>query len=425
MATTKQLGTTDARRGTPCYKAPELQSCQKSDIWALGCIFYELCSKEKAFPNDYDVFKFQASNEEKSVEFLPWIGEAPRQIFGQWIKEMLRVDHTSRPSVEDLGTRFHELVSLVIGTNDPATGDNAYLNKSTPTSLLHHLNYLGTDLIRQRDVNSVRWESVLPPLGLHEDHKVLVKLLKRFVTARKSLLGCQHPKTVWSIVNLAWTQYYIGLENKAEDGFNEALEIMRSMRFELTDMLSVISGISRVRVEQKMYPEACEMWNTLLEAQKEEYGEDHPETLSSMQALAWTLLLSKSNLEIIISELECILEKQRNSPDLGANHPEALTTAMLLASAYNHKNPEKAEMMYSSTLDVLNELEIYGPEHLDTLLCRSGLAWTFVLLGRPHEAIPIFEDILPLQTRIAGSYYAAETKKCLRKAYASLRNRRS
>ena len=47
-------------RGTPCYRAPELTTdrpefTNKVDIWALGCIFYELCAKRKAFSSDWEV----------------------------------------------------------------------------------------------------------------------------------------------------------------------------------------------------------------------------------------------------------------------------------------------------------------------------------------------------------------------------------
>jgi NIMA (never in mitosis gene a)-related kinase len=39
--------------GTPYYMSPEMYEnkpyTHKSDIWALGCILYELCTLERAF----------------------------------------------------------------------------------------------------------------------------------------------------------------------------------------------------------------------------------------------------------------------------------------------------------------------------------------------------------------------------------------
>jgi NIMA (never in mitosis gene a)-related kinase len=46
--------TTKFSRGTPCYRAPELldeqaRFTEKVDIWALGCILYEVATGDKAF----------------------------------------------------------------------------------------------------------------------------------------------------------------------------------------------------------------------------------------------------------------------------------------------------------------------------------------------------------------------------------------
>ena len=64
--TSRRAYTTRYGRGTDCYRAPELMSdhtivSMKSDIWALGCIIFELVSGAKAFQNDFHVFQF-ASN---------------------------------------------------------------------------------------------------------------------------------------------------------------------------------------------------------------------------------------------------------------------------------------------------------------------------------------------------------------------------
>src|SRR5271169_5863141 len=54
--TPKRLMTTTSRRGTSRYQAPEILSDNayghyntKTDIWAFGCIVYELCTKQPEF----------------------------------------------------------------------------------------------------------------------------------------------------------------------------------------------------------------------------------------------------------------------------------------------------------------------------------------------------------------------------------------
>ncbi len=48
------IETQSGRGGTVYYIAPEIWNGQpynaRSDLWALGCIFYELCTLELAFP---------------------------------------------------------------------------------------------------------------------------------------------------------------------------------------------------------------------------------------------------------------------------------------------------------------------------------------------------------------------------------------
>jgi serine/threonine protein kinase len=66
-ATSKRLNTTRFSRGTSGYRAPETLDLinprfnQKSDIFALGCIIYELVTGEKLFFEDFVVFSYSTS----------------------------------------------------------------------------------------------------------------------------------------------------------------------------------------------------------------------------------------------------------------------------------------------------------------------------------------------------------------------------
>src|SRR5271170_7974926 len=70
QATTDQANPTIYARGTGGYRAPELLSLpaaftNKVDIWALGCIFYELLTDgEKSFQDDFSVQTYRMSTSE-------------------------------------------------------------------------------------------------------------------------------------------------------------------------------------------------------------------------------------------------------------------------------------------------------------------------------------------------------------------------
>nr|XP_002126613.1 serine/threonine-protein kinase Nek8 [Ciona intestinalis] len=90
--------------GTPCYISPEL--CrgmaynQKSDIWALGCVLFELMTGKKAFeaPN-ISALVIKITSGQYKVSELPKIYSG--QLVGQ-LKRLLSLDPTERPSVDEV-----------------------------------------------------------------------------------------------------------------------------------------------------------------------------------------------------------------------------------------------------------------------------------------------------------------------------------
>ena len=88
--------------GTPCYISPELCEGkpynQKSDIWALGCVLYELATLKKAFEATTLtalVMKIMKGN------FSP-ISERYSEDFKKLVLSMLQIDPTKRPTLRQI-----------------------------------------------------------------------------------------------------------------------------------------------------------------------------------------------------------------------------------------------------------------------------------------------------------------------------------
>jgi serine/threonine protein kinase len=107
--------TTLYSRGTRSYRAPELvrldqksKYTNKVDIWAVGCILYELVLKRRAFADDWEVLQHVKSGKEYEVIIGPASvpDERRRGFLAKIIKELLNSDPSGRPSAQTLYERF-------------------------------------------------------------------------------------------------------------------------------------------------------------------------------------------------------------------------------------------------------------------------------------------------------------------------------
>src|SRR5271170_1008685 len=92
-ATSKHARTTIFANGTPCYRAPELLNenpnfTNKVDIWALGCIVYELFFEKRIFATEWDVNAYHTS--ESLLAVPPIIAEEPNGGLQSHVSGLLR-----------------------------------------------------------------------------------------------------------------------------------------------------------------------------------------------------------------------------------------------------------------------------------------------------------------------------------------------
>jgi serine/threonine protein kinase len=97
-------------RGTQSYRAPELvlhpgerrYFSEAVDVWAMGCIFYEIIYREKAFKLELEINQFCESNRASfSFPIRPaegFISTSTQSFFSRLIKEMLEIVPSKRPA---------------------------------------------------------------------------------------------------------------------------------------------------------------------------------------------------------------------------------------------------------------------------------------------------------------------------------------
>ena len=103
--------TTQNSRGTQGYRAIEMLKLEEqepgyvskaSDIWALGCIFFELAFQSKAFSNDLAVWDYvyrtHKLDGQRSLEVNELVAVCVREL----IKRTLEVDWWKRPTAGDV-----------------------------------------------------------------------------------------------------------------------------------------------------------------------------------------------------------------------------------------------------------------------------------------------------------------------------------
>ena len=110
--TSSMFQSTQEGRGTVGYRAPELLRERrvfnsKVDIWALGCILYELVFREKAFSDDYKLMKLAFSRKEFLIpEVLPSLSDEVSPALVAIISKCLKQDCSYRPSARELCRMF-------------------------------------------------------------------------------------------------------------------------------------------------------------------------------------------------------------------------------------------------------------------------------------------------------------------------------
>jgi serine/threonine protein kinase len=98
--------TTVMSRGTEGYRAPEMLSYEHAqygnrvDVWALGCIFHELCTGSRLFPYDYATIRYSLGSLQPTLSD-PFVNTALEGHTAEIIKDLVQIDAGRRPRAAD------------------------------------------------------------------------------------------------------------------------------------------------------------------------------------------------------------------------------------------------------------------------------------------------------------------------------------
>ncbi|NXI45228.1 NEK2 kinase, partial [Galbula dea] len=121
--------------GTPYYMSPEqmnrMSYNEKSDIWSLGCLLYELCSLSPPF-RAYNQKELAEKIREGKFRRIPY---RYSEQLNELIKEMLNVKDYCRPSVEDI--LQHALIADLVTEEQRRNSDKKGQRSWEPEKLQH------------------------------------------------------------------------------------------------------------------------------------------------------------------------------------------------------------------------------------------------------------------------------------------------
>jgi serine/threonine protein kinase len=93
----------------------------KVDIWALGCILYEMVMDRKAFEGDYATVVFRQTKPKLSLTFGEGFGVKCQETLMENVIAMLQIEPSARPSARKLLDEFCTLFRI-------NSIDNAHVN---------------------------------------------------------------------------------------------------------------------------------------------------------------------------------------------------------------------------------------------------------------------------------------------------------
>lgn len=198
---------------------------------------------------------------------------------------------------------------------------------------------------------------------------------------------------------IGWTYRELGELKAAEPHLERALQIrLEYLGVEHPDTLSSVEHLAWLRCGQARYQEAAELLEEAITTSRRGWGDEHVKILQLANVLGCVYVDLGRCDEAEQLYLSSIPIAQRV---LGVKNNLILFMVGNLGSTYEAQGRyTEAERQYLKTLGLSEGL--WGDEHVSTLRYKSFLAEVYIKQKRYEEAEQLYLQILPIQRRVDG-----------------------
>ena len=190
---------------------------------------------------------------------------------------------------------------------------------------------------------------------------------------------------------------------KARDLQEEAMKIKtKTLGQEHPETLDAMTALAWSYWNLSSRNKALGLQRIVMETSARALGANHTKTLNAMSSLALTYWLCGSR-----TEAEPLAEKAVNGlkVTLGQGHPETLTAMETLGRVYMHRGrSHDAKPLLVHAYETRKNM--FGADHPDTLTAMAELGMTYHALGNLTEAEAILEAVVAKRKRVLGQQHA-------------------
>ena len=279
--------------------------------------------------------------------------------------------------------------------------DDDHSNRSKWRRLLPHAQHVLSHSLVDSNNEEMLDFALMCAKTLYSDgrYKEAEELGVQVMQTWKRVLGNEHPDTLISMHNLAFTYDKQGRWKEAEE---LRVQVMQNRKKELGNehfrTLISMANLALTYRNQGRWKEAEELQVQVMQKMKRELGDEHPHTLTSMNYLASTY--NKQGRWKEAEELE-VQVMQTQKRELGDEHPDTLISTHNLALTYSDQGRwGEAEELQVQVMQT--QKRVLGDDHPDTLASMASLASIYRNQGRWGEAGELGVQVIQTQKRVLG-----------------------